>query len=89
MTRFQGRPVAVTILLLGAISSGMLGLDACDRQPKGPPNTIPPVAQDHTVPGGETTTVPARTGSQSSGTLGSSTVIGAPPKGQAGIALAH
>jgi hypothetical protein len=84
MFRLKTRPAAASILLLGALALG-----ACDRKPKQEPNTIPPVAQDNTVPGGETTTVAGRTGSQSSGTLGSSTVIGAPPKGQAGLALAH
>ena len=38
--------------------------------------------QDNRVPGGVAVEVPARTGSQASGTEGSSTVIGAPPKGQ-------
>ena len=70
-----------------------LGLGACEKHDKGPiapGDTRPPLAaQDTVVPGGETTTVPARTGSQSSGTEGSSTVIGAPPKGQAGAAFAH
>jgi hypothetical protein len=45
--------------------------------------------QDNRVPGGETVEVPARTGSQASGTIGSSTVIGAPAKGQTGLATAH
>ncbi len=84
MIRFPARLAAASILALS-----LLALEACDRTPKGEPNTIPPVAEGHTVPGGETTTVTARTGSQSSGTVGSSTVIGAPPPGQAGIALAH
>ena len=71
----------------------VLGLCACEKHDKGPiapTDTRPPLAaQDTVVPGGETTTVPARTGSQSSGTEGSSTVIGAPPKGQTGAAFAH
>jgi hypothetical protein len=70
-----------------------LGAAACEKHDKGPiapTDTRPPLAaQDTTVPGGETTTVPARTGSQASGTEGSSTVIGAPPKGQTGAAFAH
>jgi hypothetical protein len=70
-----------------------LGLGACEKHDKGPlapTDTRPPLAaQDTVVPGGETTTVPARTGSQASGTEGSSTVIGAPPKGQTGAAFAH
>jgi hypothetical protein len=36
-----------------------------------------------------TTNLPARTGSEASGVEGSSVVIGAPPKGQAGLATAH
>lgn len=67
-------------------------LGACHKQAKGPEvpgDTLPPTAQQTTVPGAMTTIVPARTGSQSSGTEGSSTVIGAPPKGQTGAAFAH
>ncbi len=66
-----------------------LALGACQKEAKGPAipaDTIPPTAHETTVPGGEATTVPARTGSQSSGTEGSSTVIGAR---QAGNAPAH
>lgn len=74
-------------------AAALLALGACEKHDKGPlapTDTRPPLAaQDTVVPGGETTTVPARTGSQSSGTVGSSTVIGAPPKGQAGAAFAH
>jgi hypothetical protein len=64
-------------------------LGACDQQHKTETPVIPPQAQAAVVPGGEATTVPARTGSESSGTLGSSTVVGAPPPNQAGTALAH
>jgi hypothetical protein len=59
------------------------------QQPKTPSPVIPPRAQSAIVPGSAAVTVPARTGSMSSGTLGSSTVVGAPPPDQAGIALAH
>jgi hypothetical protein len=65
-----------------------VSLGACNQHKTETPVT-PPRAQAAVVPGGETTVVPARTGSQSSGTLGSSTVIGAPAPGQPGIALAH
>jgi hypothetical protein len=74
-----------------AIACAALG--ACqkkDHGPIAPTDTKPPLAaQDTTVPGGETTEVPARTGSQSSGALGSSVVIGAPKKGETGAAFAH
>ena len=63
-------------------------LSACSPH-KTETSVTPPRAEAAIVPGGETTVVPARTGSQSSGVLGSSTVIGAPPPGQPGIALAH
>ena len=77
------------------LAAGLLALGgaACEKHDKGPiapTDTRPPLAaQDTVVPGGELTTVPARTGSQASGTEGSSTVIGAPPKGQTGAAFAH
>lgn len=86
MTRH--RPTLPQRALVALVAAAALG--ACHKKAdRDPASTIPPVAQDTTVPGGETTTVPARTGSQSSGTLGSTTVIGAPPKGQPGLALAH
>ena len=68
-----------------------LALCACDRKPSTPPGTVPPTAQDDTSlhGGGVTSYLPARTGSQASGVEGSSTTIGAPPKGQTGIATAH
>ena len=75
-----------------AALAAALAVCACQKQAKGPAipaDTIPPTAHETTVPGGEATTVPARTGSQSSGTEGSSTVIGSPPKGQVGQAPAH
>jgi len=75
-----------------AAGIAVLVLGACQKEAKGPEipaGTIPPTAHQTTVPGAMTTVVPARTGSQSSGTEGSSTVIGAPPKGQAGTAFAH
>ena len=85
--------IAIKPAALLAASFMALGLGACEKHDKGPiapTDTRPPLAaQDTVVPGGETTTVPARTGSQSSGTEGSSTVIGAPPKGQTGAAFAH
>ncbi len=73
------------ILLLG------LSVVACDQRPKTASNALPPPSQaDNSVHGGNiTTNLPARTGSQESGVEGSSTVIGAPPKGQAGLATAH
>ncbi len=72
--------------VLAGLAAASLG--ACHRK-ETPTPVIPPRAEAAVVPGGESVTVAARTGSQSSGTLGSSTVIGAPPPGQAGIALAH
>lgn len=75
-------------LTAGAALMAAASLGACHKEQK-LADTIPPVVSDTVVPGAMTTTVPARTGSQASGTEGSSTVIGAPPKGQAGIALAH
>ena len=72
--------------IVAALAAASLG--ACNRH-KTEITVVPPQAQAAVVPGGETTVVPARTGSQSSGTLGSSTVIGAPAPGQPGIALAH
>jgi hypothetical protein len=74
------------ILLLG------LAICACEPQkPKTVAVAIPPPAQDDTSlhGGGVTTNLPARTGSQASGVEGSSTTIGAPPKGQTGLATAH
>jgi hypothetical protein len=70
----------------GALAAA--SLIACSPHKTEAPVT-PPRAETAIVPGGETTVVPARTGSQSSGVLGSSTVIGAPAPGQPGIALAH
>jgi hypothetical protein len=64
---------------------------ACDQKPKVASNTVPPPSPaDNSVHGGGVTTnLPARTGSEASGVEGSSVVIGAPPKGQAGLATAH
>ena len=72
-------------LLLG------LAVVACDQRPKTAANTIPPQTQLDTSHhgGGVTTQLPARTGSEESGVEGSSTVIGAPPKGQNPAANAH
>lgn len=75
--------------------SGILALalliSACDQKPKtlaGP--SLPPKSDDNSHHGGGVTTyLPARTGSEASGVEGSSTVIGAPPKGQVGLATAH
>jgi hypothetical protein len=77
----------VAAWIVAGLAAASLG--ACDQQHKTEAPVTPPRAQAAVVPGGETTVVPARTGSQSSGTLGSSTVIGAPAPGQPGIALAH
>jgi hypothetical protein len=68
-----------------------LSVCACDQKPKVASNTVPPPAQaDNSVHGGNVTVnLPARTGSEASGVEGSSTVIGAPPKGQTGLATAH
>jgi hypothetical protein len=73
------------ILVLG------LALCACEQKPRTPPNTIPPQTNLDTSHhgGGVTTQLPARTGSQESGVEGSSTVIGAPPKGANPAADAH
>ena len=84
-------PIDIKRAAVLALACATLG--ACHKKDQGPiaptDTRIPLAAQDNTVPGGETTTVPARTGSQSSGTLGSSVVIGAPKKGETGTALAH
>ncbi len=79
------------LLAYGCILVLGLAVCACDQKPKVASNAIPPPSQaDNSVHDGSTTTnLPARTGSQSSGVEGSSTVIGAPPKGQAGLATAH
>jgi len=84
------RPAAARRRAAAWIAAGLAAasLSACDQHKTETPVT-PPRAQAAVVPGGETTVVPARTGSQSSGVLGSSTVIGAPAPGQAGIAVAH
>jgi hypothetical protein len=73
--------------ITAALAAAALG--ACERQQKTETPVIPPRAEAAIVPGSAATTVPARTGSESSGTLGSSTVVGAPPPNQAGTALAH
>jgi hypothetical protein len=80
-----GRRTAAWIA--GGLAAAVLG--ACNPSHKTETPIVPPQAQAAIVPGGETTVVPARTGSQSSGVLGSSTVIGAPPPGQPGLAVAH
>ena len=80
-----------SLALTGAVALALL-LGACDDKAKvasaGPP---PPPPQDDTSVhnGGVTTHLPARTDTESSGVEGSSTSIGAPPKGQTGLATAH
>jgi hypothetical protein len=82
------RAHAAAAWIAGSLAAASLG--ACGpQQHKTETPVTPPQAQAAVVPGGETTVVPARTGSQSSGVLGSSTVIGAPPPGQPGLAVAH
>lgn len=63
----------------------------CERKPHLAANTVPPQTQvDNSLhDGGVTTNLPARTGSEASGTEGSQTIIGAPPKGQNPPANAH
>jgi hypothetical protein len=77
------------ITRLTIVGFAALGLQACEKQHKTEAPISPPHAEAAIVPGGEATTVVARTGSQSSGTLGSTTVIGAPPPGQPGTVIAH
>lgn len=80
-----------TPLICMLASLGVVGGAACDKphtSVTSSASTVVASEQDNRVPGPVTVEVP-RTGSQSSGTLGSSTVIGAPPKGQAGLAIAH
>jgi hypothetical protein len=84
----EKRALAAAAWIAGGLAAASLG--ACSpRQQKTETPVTPPRAEAAIVPGGETTVVPARTGSQSSGVLGSSTVIGAPPSGQPGLAVAH
>ena len=73
------------ILVLG------LAVCGCEQKSNTAANTVPPQTQvDNSHHGGGVTTeLPARTGSQSSGVEGSSTVLGAPPKGQTPAANAH
>ncbi|HEY4028826.1 MAG TPA: hypothetical protein VGM25_00655 [Caulobacteraceae bacterium] len=81
MVRF----LAVPFLVLS------IGLSACEQHPKTAANTVSPEAgldTDHHG-GGVTTYLPARTGTEASGVEGSSTVVGAPPKGQNPAANAH
>jgi len=83
--------MARSLLAHGATLALALTVCACDQRPKtaaGP--SLPPPSDDNSHHGGGVTTyLPARTGSQESGVEGSSTVIGAPPKGQVGLATAH
>jgi hypothetical protein len=82
----QAEKIRAGVWMAAAVMAAALA--ACNQHKTEAP-VSPPQAQAAIVPGGEATVVPARTGSQSSGTLGSSTVVGAPPPNQAGIALAH
>lgn len=68
-----------------------LALCACDQKPKVAAGTLPPQTDVDTSHhgGGVTTQLPARTGSEASGVEGSSTTIGAPPKGANPAADAH
>jgi hypothetical protein len=75
----------------GGILALALLICGCDQKPKvaeGPTPNVRPDDNSHHG-GGVTTELPARTGSEASGVEGSSTVIGAPPKGQTGLATAH
>ena len=74
-----------------ALSLLGLAVCACEQKPKTVSVATPPPAEaDNSLHGGGVTSnLPARTGSQASGVEGSSTTIGAPPKGQAGLARAH
>lgn len=78
-------PAAICILALG------LAQGACEQKSNTAASTVPPQTQvDNSHHGGGVTTdLPARTGSQASGVEGSSTVIGAPAKGQTPAANAH
>jgi len=88
LTRAAGSSARLGKGLLVGAALLATSLGACNRHQTETPIT-PPQAQVSIVPGGEATTVIARTGSESSGTEGSSTVIGAPPRGQAGTVIAH
>ncbi len=75
----------------GCILVLALAVCGCNQKPKVPSN---PVASNGPVDntfhgGGVETKLPARTGSEASGVEGSSTVIGAPPKGTNPPANAH
>lgn len=80
---------ARTIQAILAAGFAATALGACDNRKEAATPVTPPPAEAAIVPGGAAVTVPARTGSMSSGTLGSSTVVGASKPGEAGIAIAH
>lgn len=88
MVKLKGRAAGASALALAAT---LALVSACDRprtETTSRPASVDISRQDNRVPGPVTVEVP-RTGSQSSGTYGSSTVIGAPPKGETGAATAH
>ena len=68
-----------------------LAVCGCDNKPKVASNPVPSATQDDTTfhGGGVETKLPGRTGSEASGVEGSSTTIGAPPKGTNPPANAH
>ncbi len=68
-----------------------LAVCGCDQKPKVASNPVPSATQDDTTfhGGGVQIKLPARTGSEASGVEGSSTTIGAPPKGTNPPANAH
>ena len=68
-----------------------LAVCGCDQKPKVASNPVASTGPvDNTFHGGGVETkLPARTGSEASGVEGSSTTIGAPPKGQNPAANAH
>ena len=76
------RARAPLMYLLASVA--LLGAGGCHKK-EAPTSSVTSIVasdQDNRVPGPVTVEAPARTGSQASGTEGSSTVIGAPPKGQ-------
>ena len=90
MNSHRGRAKTPLICLFAC--AALAGAGGCQKSKTAATSSASSVLaseQDNRVPGGQTLEVPARTGSQASGTIGSSTVIGAPAKGQTGLATAH